>query len=212
MLLRIESFGGEVVRAIVIAQPTKRKRPEPSPAWRHYQGSQQLLVQHGLEAVWARYGFRQGIDEVILSPWHGPVEPEQVLHPYDFSWKGRPRREVEQIVATTGVVERLQAAVSGYDLVIPLLSKVYLAPLRLPRWVPATAPQRWLFFASGEGLPYLPVAENVRVVPCGAREARAERVKVLDLKSHLFRKLCLQVAAEGEEALNRAWEGAEVRR
>jgi hypothetical protein len=189
----------------VIAQPTKRKRLEASPAWQLYQGSQQRLVQAGLAQVWERYGFRQLIDEVILSPWHGPLEPEQLVRPYDFTWKGRPRAEVAEIVRTTQVVERLQASVAGYDLVLVLLSKVYLAPLHLVDWVPGTAPQRWLFFASGEGLPSVPVAANVRVVPAGTPAARRERVKVLDVKSHLFQQLCGRVAADGEAALERAW-------
>jgi hypothetical protein len=193
------------MKAIVIAQPTKRKQPEATPAWRLYRGSQQLLVQQGLAAVWARYGFRQLIDEVILSPWHGPLEPDQVVAPYDFTWKGRPRAEVAAIVAKMGAVERLQDAVRGFDLVLVLLSKVYLAPLRLPAWVPATSPQRWLFFASGEGLPFVPGGANVRVIPAGTPEARREGVKVLDLKAHLFRRLCLDVAAEGASALINKW-------
>lgn len=161
------------MKAIVIAQPTKRKQPQAAPAWRLYRGSQQLLVQQGLEAVWERYGFRQLIDEVILSPWHGPLEPDQVVDPYDFTWKGRPRAEVADLVAKMCVVERLQDAVRGYDLVLVLLSKVYLAPLKLPDWVPATAPQQWLFFASGEGLPFVPTGPSVRVVPAGRHKPAA---------------------------------------
>jgi hypothetical protein len=191
---------------MVVAQPTKRKQPAPAPAWRLYQGSQQQLVQQGLEAVWERYGFRQMIDEVIISPWHGPLEPDQVIAPYDFTWKGRPRAEVADIVAKMATVDRLREAVLGYDLVLVLLSKTYLAPLRMPEWVPATAPQRWLFYASGEGLPFVPASPNARVVPAGMPEARREGVKVLDLKAHLFRRLCLQVAAEGEGALTAAWQ------
>ncbi len=197
------------MRAVVIAQPTKRKQAEPSPAWRLYQGSQQQLVQQGLEAVWARYGFRQLMDEVILSPWHGPLEPEAVLHPYNFTWKGRPKAEVAQLVSRTQIVERLQSLVAGYDLVLVLLSKAYLWPLRLPEWVPGTAPQRWLFFASGEGLTYVPKAPNVRLVRAGTAEARRERVKVLDLKAHLFRRLCLDAAERGAAALEEAWREAE---
>ncbi|MFZ5824801.1 MAG: hypothetical protein ACOY94_10770 [Bacillota bacterium] len=197
------------MRTVVIAQPTRRKRPEPSPAWRLYDGSQQRLVQEGLSLLWDRYGHRALIDEVLLSPWHGPLEPDRVVAPYDFSWKRRPRAEVERMVRETRVVERLQEAVAGFDLVLVLLSKTYLAPLRLAQWVPATAPQRWLFFASGEGLPYLPVAANARRVPAGTPEARAARVKVLDLKSYLFRALCRRVAAEGEAALEGAWEAAQ---
>ena len=200
------------MRAVVIAQATRRKQPGPSAAWRLYQGSQQQLVQAGLAAVWERYGFRQLVDERILSPWHGPVAPDEVLAPYDFSWKGRPRGELAALVAERKVVERLQVAVQGADLVMVLLSKTYLAPLALPQWVPATAPQRWLFFASPEGLPAVPAGLNVRVWPAGMAEARAERVKALDLKAHLFRRLCLGAAAEGEGALERWWAAAQVRR
>lgn len=196
-------------RVVVIAQPTKRKQPQPAPAWQLYQGSQQRLVQQGLGAVWERYGYRQMIDEVILSPWHGPLEPDQVIAPYDFSWKRRPRAEVARIVADMAAVERLQEAVLGFDLVLVLLSRVYLAPLRMPQWVPQHQSQRWLFFASGEGLPFLPVGPKVRVVPSGTAEARQERVKVLDLKSHLFRRLCLQVVMDGEGALEAAWMASE---
>lgn len=195
-------------RAVVIAQPTKRKQAHPAPAWQLYQGSQQRLVQQGLGAVWERYGFRQMIDEVILSPWHGPLEPEQVIAPYDFSWKRRARAEVAGIVAQMAAVERLREAVLGFDLVIVLLSRVYLAPLQMPAWVPKGPSQRWLFFASGEGMPFVPVGPHVHVVPSGTAEARRERVKVLDLKSHLFRRLCLQVVEEGEGALEAAWEAA----
>ncbi|MFZ5813941.1 MAG: hypothetical protein ACOY93_01380 [Bacillota bacterium] len=200
------------MRAIVVAQPTRRKRSAPTPAWQLYDGSQQRLVREGLSLVWERYGHRALIDEVLLSPWHGPLDPDRVIAPYDFSWKGRPRAEVERIVRETRVVERLQEAVAGFDLVILLLSRTYLAPLRLAEWVPATAPQRWLFFASGEGLPWLPVAANVRWVPAGVPEARAARVKVLDLKSWLFRELCRRVVQQGEAALSAAWEGAETMR
>jgi len=199
------------MRAVVIAQATRRKQPRPAPAWLLYQGSQQQLVQSGLAAVWERYGFRQVIDERILSPWHGPVPPEQVLEPYDFSWKGRPVRELAALVAERQVLERLQAGVAGADLILVLLSKTYLAPLAMFRWVPATAPQRWLFFASPEGLPFVPAGANVRVWPAGMPEARAERVKALDLKAHLFRRLCLEAAAEGEGALERWWAAAQPR-
>lgn len=205
-------FAGEdrlTVNAIVIAQPTKRKQPQPAPAWQVYQGSQQLLVQQGLTAVWDRFGFRQQIDQVILSPWHGPMEPEQPVAPYDFTWKGRPRAEVASIVRETAMVERLQKRVRGFDLVLVLLSKTYLTPLAMPAWVPGTAPQRWLYFASGEGMPFVPAGENVRVVSAGTPEARRERVKVLDVKSHLFRRLCLEVAGEGTAALERWWAGAD---
>lgn len=191
--------------ALVIAQPTKAKLPAAAPAWRLYQGSQQQLVQQGLEAVWARHGFRELIDEVVLSPLHGPLAPDQVVAPYDYTWKGRPRPEVADHVAGARIVERLQEAVRGRDLVLVLLSRVYLQPLRLPEWVPGTAPTRWLCFASGEGLPYVPAAPNVRVVPAGAAEARRERVKVLDLKAHLFRRLCLDAAERGAGALEAAW-------
>lgn len=194
------------MRALVIAQPTKQKQAVPSPAWQLYQGSQQRLVRDGLQAVWARYGFRQVIDLSVLSPWHGPLAPEQVIAPYNYTWKGRPKAEVAKQVAEAAIVERLQEAVQGYDLLLVLLSKVYLAPLRLPEWGPGTAPKRWLFFASGEGLPYLPMGPHVRVVPAGVREARREGVKVLDLKAHLFRHLCLEVAQRGEAALEAAWE------
>jgi hypothetical protein len=197
------------MRAIVIAQPTRRKRPEPAPAWRLYAGSQQLLVQDGLSHLWARVGHRGLIDEVLLSPWHGPLDPDRVTAPYDFSWKNRPRAEVARIVRETRIVERLQEAVAGCDLVIVLLSKTYLAPLRLGDWVPNLAPQRWLFFASAEGLPYLPAAPNARLVPAGTPEARAARVKVLDVKSYLFRELCRRAAEEGEAALEAAWERAQ---
>lgn len=199
------------MKAVVIAQATRRKQPGPTPAWRLYQGSQQQLVQAGLQAVWERHGCRQLLDELILSPWHGPVPPDQVLAPYDFSWKGRPRAELAGLVAERQVVERLQAGVDGADLVLVLLSKTYLAPLGLPRWVPATAPQRWLFFASPEGLPHVPKGPNVRVWPAGMAEARAARVKALDLKAHLFRRLCLEAAAEGEGALERWWGAAHGR-
>ena len=47
------------MNAIVIAQPTKRKQPQPAPAWQLYQGSQQILLQQGLAAVWGRFGFRR---------------------------------------------------------------------------------------------------------------------------------------------------------
>lgn len=197
------------MRTVVIAQPTKRKRPAPSPAWRLYDGSQQRLVQEGLSLLWERFGHRALIDEVLLSPWHGPLGPDQVVAPYDFSWKHRPRAEVERIVRESRVVERLHEAVAGFDLVLVLLSKTYLAPLRLAQWVPVTAPQRWLFFASGAGLPYLPVAGNVRRVPAGTPEARAAKVKVLDLKSYLFRELCWRAAQEGESALQAAWGAAQ---
>ncbi len=193
------------MRTILIAQPTKRKRSEPVPAWRLYDGSQQRLVQEGLALVWERFGYRQVIDEVLLSPWHGPLDPDRVIPPYDFSWKRRPRAEVERIVRETRVVERLQEAVAGFDLVIALLWKTYLAPLRLAEWLPATSPQRWLFFASGEGLPYLPASTNVRMVPAGTPEARQARVKVLDVKSYLFRGLCRTVVEQGEAALEAAW-------
>lgn len=197
------------MRTLVIAQPTKRKQPEPAPAWRLYTGSQQRLVQEGLALLWERFGHRQMIDALLLSPLHGPLPPDQVVAPYDFSWKGRPKAEVARFVRDTQVIERLQEAVAGYDLVIALLSKTYLAPLRLAEWVPAQAPQRWLFFASGEGLPSLPIAPNARRVPAGTPEARSHRVKVLDLKSYLFRALCQQVVAEGEEALERTWAEAQ---
>jgi hypothetical protein len=198
------------MRALVIAQATRRKQAGPTPAWRLYQGSQQQLVQAGLAAVWERYGFRQLVDERILSPWHGPVEPDRVLEPYDFGWKGRPKAEVAAHVAATDVMERLQQAVAGYDLILVLLSKTYLAPLHMPEWVPATAPRRWLYFASGEGLPFVPKAATVRLVPAGMAEARREGVKALDLKSHLFRQLCLAVSAEGEAALEAAWDRAKL--
>lgn len=197
------------MRAIVIAQPTKQKRAVPSPAWRLYDGSQQRLMQEGLSLLWDRYGHRQVIDEVLLSPWHGPLDPDQLVAPYDFSWKRRPRAEVERFVRESRVVERLAEAVAGYDLVIALLSKTYLAPLRLAEWVPQLAPQRWLFYASGEGLPALPVAANARRVPAGTPEARAARVKVLDVKSYLFRELCRQVVGEGESALEAVWADAQ---
>jgi hypothetical protein len=193
------------MRAVVIAQATRRKQSGPTPAWRLYRGSQQQLVQEGLAEVWDRFGFRECIDERILSPWHGAVEPDRVLEPYDFGWKGRPRAEVAEHVVRTGMVERLKEAVAGYNLVLVLLSRTYLAPLGLPHWVPATAPQRWLFFASSEGMPFVPAAPNVRVVAAGMVEARQERVKALDLKSHLFRRLCHQVAAAGDSALQAAW-------
>lgn len=198
------------MKALVIAQPTKRKQAQASPAWQLYQGSQQKLVQEGLSLVWSRFGFRQVIDEAVLSPWHGPLPPEQLAAPYDYTWKGRPRDEVARHVAETRVVERLQECASGFDLVLVLLSKVYLWPLALPDWVPQTAPQRWLFFASGEGLPYVPRGENVRLVPAGTPEARREGVKVLDLKAHLFRQLCISVAADGPGALEAAWSEAET--
>jgi hypothetical protein len=197
------------MRAIVIAQPTKQKRPEPTPAWRLYAGSQQRLVQEGLSLLWERYGHRQLIDEVILSPWHGPLDPDQVIAPYDFSWKKRPRAEVARIVRETRTVERLREALAGYDLVIVLLSRTYLAPLRLAEWVGDMAPQRWLFYASTEGLPFLPVAGNARRVPAGTPEARAARVKVLDVKSYLFRELCRRAVSEGEGAIEAAWEAAQ---
>ncbi|HWI52215.1 MAG TPA: hypothetical protein VNT01_08735 [Symbiobacteriaceae bacterium] len=198
------------MKALVIAQPTKRKRPGPAPAWELYQGSQQQLVQQGLQAVWNRFGFRQLIDEVILSPLHGPVTPDQVLEPYNYTWKGRPRPEVAAQVAEAAIVERLQAAVQGCDLVLVLLSRVYLAPLQLPRWVPGTAPQRWLFFISSEGLPFAPVGPGVRYVPAGTAEARRERVKVLDLKAHLFRQLCFRATEQGAAALDDAWAAAGI--
>ncbi|HYG60580.1 MAG TPA: hypothetical protein VD902_21110, partial [Symbiobacteriaceae bacterium] len=160
----------------MIVQATRRKQARPSPAWQLYRGSQQLLVQAGLRAVWERYGFRQGIDEVVLSPWHGPVTPDRVLEAYDFSWKGRSRAELAVLVRERAVVERLQQCVKGADMVLVLLSKTYLAPLGMQGWVPATAPQRWLFFASGEGLPHVPAAATVRYIPAGMPEARAERV------------------------------------
>lgn|GEM_PF-5438897 len=197
------------MRAVVIAQPTKRKLSEPSPAWRLYTGSQQRLVQEGLSLVWERFGHRQVIDEVLLSPLRGPLHPDRVIEPYDFTWKGRPRAEVERFVRETQVVERLQEAVAPYDLVLVLLSRTYLRPLRLAEWVPATAPQRWLCFASGEGLPFLPASTNVRVVPAGTAEARRAHVKVLDLKAHLFRNLCRRVASEGAGALESAWAAGE---
>lgn len=197
--------------ALVIAQPTRRKLPVAAPAWRLYQGSQQQLVQQGLEAVWAAHGHRGLIDEVILSPLHGPLSPDDVVAPYDYTWKGRPRTEVGARVQEGRMIGRLQAATAKRDLVIVLLSKVYLAPLALPAWVPGTAPTRWLFFASGEGLPFVPAGPNVRVVPAGAAEARREHVKVLDLKAHLFRRLCLEAAERGAGALEDAWLAASLR-
>jgi hypothetical protein len=197
------------MRAVVIAQSTRRKYPGPVPAWQLYRGSQQQLVQQGLSAVWERFGFRQGIDEVLLSPLHGPMVPDQLAAPYDYSWKSRPKAEVARHVQETRVIERLQDAVAGFDLVLVLLSATYLGPLRMPAWVPATAPQRWLYFASSEGLPFVPAAPNVRIVPAGTPEARAAGVMALDVKSWLFRRLCLQVAAEGEGALAEAWAKAQ---
>lgn len=194
------------MRALVIAQATRAKQPGPVPAWQLYQGSQQQLVQQGLRAVWDRFGFRQVIDEVILSPLHGPLPPDRLLGAYDYGWKGRPRAEVLTHVADTAVVQRLQLAVNGYDLIMVLLSKTYLWPLQMPRWVPGTAPQRWLYFVSGEGLPFTPAAPHVRLIPAGMAEARRERVKALDLKAHLFRRICLEVARQGPCALEAAWE------
>lgn len=196
------------MKALVIAQATRAKQAGTVPAWLLYQGSQQQLVQQGLQAVWDRFGFRQVIDEVILSPLHGPLTPDRLVGPYDYGWKGRPRAEVIAHVTDTSVVGRLQSAVDGHDLVIVLLSKTYLWPLQLPHWVPATAPQRWLFLVSGEGLPFTPVGPNVRLIPAGMAEARRERVKALDLKAHLFRQICLRVAEHGPSALEEAWAGA----
>jgi hypothetical protein len=194
--------------ALVIAQPTKAKLEGPASAWQLYQGSQQQLVRAGLRAVWDRFGFRRGIDEVILSPLHGPLVADALVGPYDYTWRGRPPAEVAAHVANTSVIERLQMAVAGHDLVLVLLSKTYLRPLRLREWVPATAPQRWLFLVSGEGLPFAPAGTNVRFIAAGMAEARRERVKALDLKAHLFRNICLQVAERGPSALETAWEAA----
>lgn len=197
------------MRTIVIAQPTKRKSDSPSPAWRLYQGSQQRLLQDGLQAVWDRYGHREVVDELILSPLHGPLPADQVVAPYDFTWKGRAKAEVERVVREGQMIERLQELVAGYELVVVLLSRVYLAPLRLNDWVPGAAPQRWLFVASGEGLPFLPEGPGVRWITAGVPEARRERVKVLDLKSHLFLGICRRIVDEGPSALERAWDEAE---
>jgi hypothetical protein len=196
------------VKALVVAQATRAKQDGPVPAWQLYQGSQQQLVQQGLRAVWDRFGFRQVIDEVILSPLHGPLTPDRLVGPYDFGWKGLPRAEVIAHVAGTSVVERLQRAVADHDLVVVLLSKTYLWPLLLPTWVPATAPKRWLFLVSGEGLPFTPAGPNVRLIPAGMAEARRERVKALDLKAYLFRQICMQVAEHGPSALEEAWKEA----
>lgn len=196
------------MRALVIAQPTKQKQAESTLAWLMYQGSQHKLLRSGLETLWAAHGYRKLIDLCILSPFYGPLEPLQVLDPYDFGWSSRPKAEVAAWVRTTRIVERLQERMASYDMVFVLLSHTYLAPLAMREWVPDTAPQRWLYFISPESMKFLPRAANVRFVPAGVTQARQERVTALNLKSHLFRQLCLQAAEQGAAALEHAWQEA----
>jgi hypothetical protein len=119
----------------------------------------------------------------IVSAGYGLVDEEQRLVPYEATFQEQRPKWIRDRSEILGIPTAVCKAVVGFDVVLFLLGKEYLASIHPP--LSPDINQRLIFFTSNAELPFHP---DSTIVPAGRKETRFG-AGVMTLKGKMFERL-----------------------
>jgi hypothetical protein len=181
------------VRILILSSCTKSKLPHKAPAGSLYTGASHAHILKGISA--ARFGGDE-VDHWIYSALHGPVPADEVLEPYDVTWKTMHPADRKARRGWMGHRVRALVAQPGrYDLAIVALGEDYAEGTDLHR-CPLAQPTVRLV-----ANPLQTVRDFDLVVPAGIPEAKRFRCGLVGLKGEMVRRLLTAGVHHRGEAL-----------
>ena len=114
---------------------SRELRRDETPAAQMYTGDGHLRLMNGVKDLRRTFG-RSIVDVRIISPGYGLLKEEDPIVPYDYTFDGQGRDEIQRRSRKLGIHEELERLLSSYDLVFFLLSAHYITACLLPFHVP----------------------------------------------------------------------------
>jgi len=208
-------YQGQNIRILVITSCTGEKRSHPEnqltladfqsktrlrmreveladfacPASEMYTGQQHLRTMEGVTLL--RQSFFK-VDVMILSAGYGLIPEDKEIVPYEVSFSGMSKSQIDTWGITLGVHSALERVITNYDLVFFLLGEHYLRSLRLP--VVSHPQQTLIFLTSKAGARYVQGLEaKTFILPLSTADAKRHRYGLVGLKGFLFKWLAESV-------------------
>lgn len=115
------------MKILVISSCTKSKQNKQCTARELYTGQQHKHVCNAVDNLRKN---NYNVDFYILSALHGFVSENTMLQPYDYTFKGMSKKQINS--ETTHVKQQFNELVQNYDIVILLLGSEYLTACVTP--------------------------------------------------------------------------------
>lgn len=163
------------------------------PAGAMYSGRQHLALMRGVAKIRERFG-PEAVAVQIISAGYGLISEQQLIAPYNATFRGMPRRMASSWALFLGIADAVRNTIRDWRLVIFLLGEAYLTSVD-PPIAASTSEQRLIFIAKPILAPRLS-ASGVILIPAG----RAEEVRFGDryaLKGRLFELYARRLCHEG---------------
>ena len=174
---------------------SRRLEEFETPAAQMYRGNGHLHLMNGVTDL--RHTFGQGIVDVrIISPGYGLLKEEDPIVPYDYTFDGQGRDEIQRRSRKLGIHEELERLLLSYDLVFFLLSDDYVTACLLP----FRAPNSTQIFLVAPGLAGTINANGLSThAVCVGPElvGQLEGATRYNLKGVVFERLCTVACERG---------------
>lgn len=172
-----------------------------------YTGQQHLRLMEGVQMLRQSLG-REAVDVIILSAGYGLIPEDQIIVPYEVTFKTMKSYEVDEWAKFLGIHQAFEQVIQSYDLVFILLGENYLRALGLP--VETQATQKLIFLAAYGSKKYIQGGlGKTFIFPVSNTEAKIFSYGLVGLKGFIFKKFT-NVAAQEPEWLEKIYTAPET--
>ena len=165
-----------------------------------YTGQQHRHLMEGLRA------FRQVhesivVDLHIISAGYGLLAEDDVIVPYNVTFSGLNKSDLEASNNRLQLHERVEALIKGYELVFFLLGEKYVRALQLPFEISDSITQIFLLGDTHRKL--IPDLPNIHFVPAGKSLGSELNTTQTALKGLVLKKICEHVCHNGLQVFDK---------
>lgn len=149
------------------------------PAGLMYTGQQHICAMNGVRLLRGTLG-PGAVRICVFSAGYGVIDEDRLIAPYDVTFSGMPRPEARRWARQIGASDGIRKRLPLHDLVIVLLSRLYLDAVDPP--LPVADGQRVIYFAREAVRGRLTRTGSV-LIPAGAAESGQYRMGLIEAYS-----------------------------
>lgn len=172
------SFGASDIDEHGLDELRDRRGTESKAARKLYAGRQQEYISDAVDRLRAA---GDSVDRYFISAGFGLVEETEELPPYDVTFAGRLKTEIEERADKLSIQdELLKLVTSDYDIIFLALGGDYYASFDLRTLLEAVSSETWVVCFNHESV--TDSFENVVSLPARTEEAKEQETIVVALK------------------------------
>jgi Queuine tRNA-ribosyltransferase len=164
------------------------------PAWQMYTGAQHLRLMEGIHLL-RQVCHKAIIDLKILSAGYGLVDENRQIVPYEVTFNGMKRSEIDEWSSQLRIHEAVEVAAQNYDLIFLLLGDSYLRAINFP--IQTRRGQTVVALCSHKAQHQLQsLKAKTYILPLGNAEAKHYSYGLVGLKGFLFKQFANAVSLQ----------------